>query len=121
MGPEPISRRMRHGRISKYICAAASGGMEVKMLKGCQRSLIMMQTPDSALFETAYFVLKRKAEVRAPHRNEMVCEARRILEENSLARKKFVPKKRHIFIAFASGLGTGGLTVGITWLINAVS
>lgn len=81
----------------------------------------MMQTPDSTLFETAYFVLKRKAEERSPHRNEMVCEARRILEENSLTRKRFTPKKRHIFIAFASGVGMGGLTVGVTWLLNTVS
>ena len=86
------------------------------MLKGYQRRLIMMPTKGSPLFESAYFILRRETEARAPSQNEMLLEATRILEENALPQKKRPPRRRHLVLALAIGFALGALTVGAFWL-----
>ncbi len=86
------------------------------MLKGCQRKLIMMPTKSSPLFETAYFILRKETAERPPCPNEMLYEAARILEENSLPVKRRTLKRRHLATAFAIGLIAGAVIVGAIWL-----
>lgn len=47
------------------------------MLKGCQREMIVLQTQESALFESAYFILRRQK--LPPTKQDMVEEANRII------------------------------------------
>ena len=89
------------------------------MMKGCQRRMIVMPTRTSALFETAYFVLKEEAEARRPSQSEMLCEAMRILEENSLSRRPQTYARRHLAIAFLYGLCLGALLVALALLLRA--
>jgi hypothetical protein len=49
------------------------------MIKGCQREMIVLQTKESPLFESAYFVLRR-GKKEAP-RADMLAESNRIIEE----------------------------------------
>ena len=86
------------------------------MLKGYQRKLIMMPTKSSPLFETAYFILRRETEERAPSPNEMLCEATRILEENSLTVRRRTIKARHLAIALCLGFFLGALLVSVIWM-----
>lgn len=56
------------------------------MLKGCQRKIILLRDTGSNIFEEAYFVLKADAEARRDlSESDMVSEARRIVEENTLS------------------------------------
>ena len=48
------------------------------MIKGCQREMIVMQTGESPLFESAYFVLRR--ECRGAMRCDLLAEANRIVQ-----------------------------------------
>lgn len=86
------------------------------MLKGVQRKLIMLQTHGSDLFETAYFVLRENAGGRRPDQGEMLAEARRIVEENSLARAKREGELRSTLAIFVLGALLGAFAVGAIWL-----
>ncbi len=88
------------------------------MLKGYQRRLIMMPTKSSPLFESAYFILRRETEERAPSQNEMLSEATRILEEHALPQKKHSLRRRHLLFALAVGFILGALAVGGIWLLT---
>ena len=46
-------------------------------MKGCQREMIVLRTNESALFESAYFVLRRQREVADG--GDMLAEANRLL------------------------------------------
>lgn len=88
----------------------------IMMLKGSQRRLIMMTTKGSPLFESAYFILRKDTDGRAPTQNEMLLEATRILEENALPKKKPSIKLRHLLVTLAAGFLLGALTLGAVWL-----
>ena len=88
------------------------------MLKGYQRKLIMLPTRDSSLFETAYFVLKGEAEPRKPSKSEMLCEAMRILEANSMTKKKPSYRICHLVFCFAGGFDVGALSVALAVLFR---
>ena len=60
------------------------------MIKGCQREMIVMQTGDSALFESAYFILRRHQVPRG--KADMLAEANRIIGMGSNYWKS---KRRH--------------------------
>lgn len=86
------------------------------MLKGYQRKLIMLQTHGSDLFETAYFILKEDAEHRRPDQSEMLSEAKRIVEENSLARRQKDGELRSTLLTLLMGAFLGAFAVGAIWL-----
>lgn len=88
------------------------------MLKGYQRRLIMVPTKSSPLFETAYFILRKETEQRNPRPNEMICEATRIIEEQSVNAKKKSLKKRHLAMAFGLGAALGALILGLFWIVS---
>lgn len=79
------------------------GGGEA-MIKGCQREMIVMQTQDSTLFESAYFILRRQ---RVPSsKQDMVAEANRIIGAGSgyLAAKR---KGKYRLLLFGFGFFCG--------------
>lgn len=86
------------------------------MIKGCQREMIVLQTKESPLFESAYFVL-RAGHVAAP-RGDMLAEGNRIVEEGSgyfLRRRK-----KRGFLPFLVGFLSGALLLGVVMLIILV-
>lgn len=52
------------------------------MVRGCQRRIIHLKNPESAVFEEAFFILKDQENRSPPAQDEMVREANRILKEN---------------------------------------
>ena len=74
------------------------------MIKGCQREVILLQTGESPLFESAYFVLRR-GRASAP-RGDMMAEAERIIG----AGKGYIERRRGrmMWRSFAAGFLLGG-------------
>lgn len=64
------------------------------MIKGAQKSMIVVKTSDSTVFEEAYFVLRRGV---AKDGTDMVGEATRIIENSGGKRKE----GSKIFVAVA--------------------
>ena len=86
------------------------------MIKGCQREMIVLQTKESPLFESAYFVLRAG---RAPTaRGDMLAEGNRIVEEG---RGYFLRRrKKSGFLPFMAGFLLGSLLLGVVMLIILV-
>ena len=76
------------------------------MIKGCQREMIVMQTQDSTLFESAYFILRRQK--LPPGKQDMVAEAQRIIGANGGALAKKRKEKRRLGL-FALGFFCGAV------------
>ena len=49
------------------------------MMKGCQKEMIVLQTKESALFESAFFVLR--CDKKQTPRGDMLAESDRIISE----------------------------------------
>lgn len=79
------------------------------MIKGCQREMIVLQTRESPLFESAYFVLRRGYRP-APH-GDMLAESNRIIGEgkNYLTKRR----KRGRLLPFLLGFLLGGVLFGV--------
>lgn len=75
------------------------------MLKGCQKNVIILRGTDSEIFEEAFFILKRDAEIDGNLReNDMISEAKRILEANATSRPvKTVKNIRSAIVCFSVG------------------
>ena len=58
------------------------------MIKGCQREMIVLQTKESPLFESAYFVLRRG--YRPAPQGDMLAESNRIIGEG----RDYLTKRR---------------------------
>ena len=89
------------------------------MLKGYQRKLVMIRTGRSKIFESAFFIL-RSGSVSLPQ-DEMVNEAKRLIEECNLPRKR--AKKlsfKHVLLSFFLGLLLGAVALGAMWLTCAL-
>lgn len=84
------------------------------MIKGCQKEMIVMQTQDSTLFESAYFILRRRKVVSG--KTDMLAEANRIIGAGSdyLSRRR--GKSRYIWL-FSAGLLCGA---GLLALLLAI-
>ena len=94
------------------------------MLKGAQKQMIVIRTRDSRLFEEAYFVMRRDAEVGGTPTTDMIAEANRIIESaRSQKRRERQGHRRHIWmilavcVSFGAGLLIGGGGIGLLWLI----
>ena len=88
------------------------------MVKGCQRQIVLLRGTGSELFEEAYFILKPEKANLSQAR--MITEANRIIEENTLRKKRqaFPPVRQQggrLFF-FLMGLLSGGSFLGILWL-----
>ena len=84
------------------------------MLRGCQREMIVLQTQDRALFESAWFVLRRERE--GAGNDDMLAEANRIIGQGTSFRQK---KRRSVApaVCFLLGLSLGMLAFLAFWLI----
>ena len=83
------------------------------MIKGCQKEMIVLQTKESALFESAYFVLRRGRSV-AP-RGDMLAESNRIIGEG----REYLKNRRKFgwIPPFLGGFVLGGVPSAIIALI----
>ncbi len=78
------------------------------MIKGAQKKMIVIKTSDSAVFEEAYFVLRRE---RNAVEADMVREANRIIESNGgkkAAGENDIKNLAFCVACFACGIATGG-------------
>lgn len=75
------------------------------MVKGCQREMIVMQTQDSALFESAYLVLRREKN-QAPFA-DMMAEANRIIGLSGGMRRRGRAGRKWLYFAAGVLLGAG--------------
>ena len=83
------------------------------MLKGCQREMIVLQTQESPLFESAYFVLRRgRADARS---EEMLAEADRLVGagRDYLARRREPRRLLPFLLGFLAGSGLVALAGAI--------
>ena len=83
------------------------------MIKGCQREMIVLQTRESALFESAYFVLRRgRSTVPC---GDMLAESNRIIGEG----RAYLQKRRKWggFRAFLCGFCVGFVPSCVIMLI----
>jgi len=93
------------------------GGCEMsRMLKGCQRKMIVVQGRDKEIFETAYFVLRRESEKRALQDRDLLEEANRIINEQKIHDPTERKAKRHRLrgvLLWLSGvlMGIGGTVI----------
>ena len=86
------------------------------MLKGVQKSVMLVKFPKGKYFEEAYFVVKRN-EKETKDKGEMIREANRIIGDmdESSKRKKTVRKKLFYFWV---GMLVGSLSVALVWLFT---
>ncbi len=77
------------------------------MLKGIQKNMIWVRTPESALFESAYFVLRPKRSTLSPDDGEMVREANRLVFEGDRPGPRRQTAKRRARRSFLFGLLCG--------------
>ncbi len=73
------------------------------MLKGIQKNMIWVKTPESTLFESAYFVLRPTHPHRLPENGEMVREANRLVCESTRPEAGRHRRNRHHWRSFLSG------------------
>lgn len=76
------------------------------MVKGISRQVILVQSPDTELFEQAIFILKNNADSISDE--QLLNEAKRIINSPKKNRKLSGP-------AWACG---GAIVTGIIWLIT---
>ena len=87
------------------------------MIKGCQREIVVLQTQESPVFESAYFILRRRH--CPPPETDMVAEANRILAaggDRFCHTHKKGGRLRCLW-AFLAGLLTGGGLFLVLWLL----
>lgn len=86
------------------------------MLKGIQKSVMMVKLSGSSFFETAYFVIRRDA--KEPREGEMVREANRIICEcdgRGKAGSRLMRRWERVMLLLYGALG-GGFAVACVWL-----
>ena len=72
-------------------------------MRGYQRRVIFLKNTGSALFEEAYFVMRREEKTERRREADMVAEADRIIEENFGKRKRIKSRPLTLFLSFLSG------------------
>ena len=88
------------------------------MIKGCQREMIVMQTAESTLFESAYFILRR--EKRPCGTQDMLAEANRIIGAgNGYFQRHSVRRLRSLWF-FLGGVLCGGAILSLLLLLFGV-
>lgn len=75
------------------------------MIKGIQRQMVVVNTSESELFETAYFVLRRDIDQRS--KGDMVAEANRLVSESLEHRGRGAHKREFSAVSFIAGVFVG--------------
>lgn len=85
------------------------------MIKGCQREMILLQTRESPLFESAYFVLRPRRQ--STSHTDMLAEANRIIGEGNgyFARRA---KWRSVLLFLAGAVAGAALFALFAWIIS---
>ena len=84
------------------------------MIKGCQREIVVVQTQESPIFESAYFILRRKR--RVTYGTDMVSEANRILSAGGYQKRESGRIWRRALL-FLSGFAAGSGLFLLLWLL----
>ena len=88
------------------------------MIKGAQKQLIVVKTQGSPYFDEAYFVLRRELEAQKHKKTDILKEANRILEENTIScRAQQKKKSRHFLPWFLAGILCGGVSALVLCLL----
>ena len=88
-----------------------------KVLKGIQKTVIMIRPEATSSFEQAYFVLKNDNALKSYDKKDMIREANRIISDSRAVGAK--RKKRRYyspFMMFIVGAVSGALSTGILCL-----
>ena len=85
------------------------------MIKGAQKSMIVVKTSDSSVFEEAYFVIRRGAE---KGNIDMVREANRIIEKSGGRKKSISKAPVAIAVCASCFLGGGAIGGAVTALVG---
>ncbi len=87
------------------------------MVKGCQRSMVVLRGTGSALFDEAYFILKPEKS-HVPE-GLMIDEANRIIAENVHLPRPGRTRRgsRMPVVYFLLGFLSGGLPSALLWLL----
>ncbi len=94
------------------------------MIKGCERKIILVQGAESSPFETAYFVLRKGAEMQEKSHSDIMKEANRIIERRlpsemfRARRRERICKRLKYCAFFIVGALSGGGTVALSWLLT---
>ena len=86
------------------------------MLKGVQKSVMLIRFPKGKYFEEAYFVIRRN-EKETADRGEMIKEANRIVGDAGVYSKGQGAVKKKLFY-FGLGMTAGSLSVALVWLLT---
>lgn len=91
------------------------------MIKGAQRKMVEIRTPDSPLFETAYFLLRPQPTPEADA-HDMIAEASRIIARSTDCRREHRSFGKCLkgFLPALFGMLIGGTLVGFLWLITSL-
>ena len=84
-------------------------------MRGYQKRVIFLKNTGSALFEEAYFVMRREEKTERRSEADMVAEADRIIEENFGKKKRIKFGPLTLIMSFLSG---ASLTFIITVLFT---
>lgn len=86
------------------------------MLKGYQRRLVMIRTCESKIFESAFFILRSAS--MGVSKVEMVDEAKRIIEECNLPKRRAKRLTfKHILASMGLGFLLGAAALGAVWVV----
>ena len=96
------------------------------MLKGCQKSIIMIKDTGSEIFDQAYFIIKDAEYCAKLHKTDMIREANRIIEENLLGVyfKSDKKKKSRVIssrMCFFFGMFFGAFSVALFWVLTCAT
>ncbi|MBE6668144.1 MAG: hypothetical protein E7607_07550 [Ruminococcaceae bacterium] len=86
------------------------------MLKGVQKSVMLIKFPKGKYFEEAYFVVRRN-EKDTRDRGEMVKEANRIIGDMQTSSRKQGKAGKNSSV-FWTGMLVGSLSVALVWLLT---
>ena len=91
------------------------------MIKGIQRKMVLIRTPDSKIFEEAHLVLRTDGVLSSSREGDMLNEANRILEAARIGidpakhRTRKLGKKGLVGFLFGGLVGSG--IVGVAWVL----
>ena len=94
------------------------------MIKGCERKIILVQGAESSVFETAYFVLRKNAEMREKSHSDIMKEANRIIERRlpsnlfRARRRERIRKRLKCCAFFIAGTLFGGASASVCFLLS---
>ena len=94
------------------------------MIKGVQRKMVVVKTDNSNVFETAYFVLRKNAEMREKSHSDIMKEANRIIERRlpsnlfRARRRERIRKRLKCCAFFIAGTLFGGASASVCFLLS---